>query len=57
MSLISGFIANRLLAALEAELVNHEQDIQEAVIKEVEALVALVGDWVQKKLAGAQPKQ
>ncbi len=50
MSLLSSFIQNQLIAALEAEFVAHSADLQAAFIKEVAALAKTVGVWVEGKI-------
>ena len=52
MSLISSFISNQLIKALENEFLNHAPDMQDFFIKEVEALGASVMGWVQEKVEG-----
>lgn len=62
MSLISSFVTNQLLKALENEFVNHEQEIQDAIIAELALVADNVKNWVEQKLQhkaaqAAQPEQ
>lgn len=51
MSLISGFIQNQLIKALEAEFVAHSDDLQAAFVGEIKNLVSLIGSWAESKIA------
>lgn len=51
MSLISSFIQNQLLKALEAEFAAHSGDIQTAFVAEIEAFANDIMDWVKSKAA------
>lgn len=55
MSLLSSFLASHLIPALESALVAHEPDVQVAVLGEIEALSAQVGEWITTKLASHAP--
>lgn len=55
MSLLSSFIQNQLLKAIEAELVNHAPDIQQAIVGEVEAFAKEALQWVQSKVSQQPP--
>jgi len=55
MSLLSSFIANHLVATLEAEFLKHEPDMQAAFVNEVQAFAVQVGEWLNSKL-NAAPK-
>lgn len=50
MSVLTSFLAHKLLAALEAELVNHAPEIQEEFINEIQKLSGVVTEWVKRKL-------
>lgn len=54
MSLISDFVANHLLGAVENALLTHEPEMQQVIIDEIENFVAVVGTWVQNKLDTAK---
>lgn len=51
MSLLSSFIANHLVLALEAEFIKHEPELQATFIEEVKAFTEQVGEWLNNKLA------
>lgn len=53
MSLLSAFIANHVVKALETQLVAHEPELQQVFLNEVSAFVGTVANWVNEKL---QPK-
>ena len=50
MSLLSSFIQNQLLKALEAEFVAHAPEMQEVIVSEVESFANQAMDWVKDKL-------
>ena len=52
MSLLSSFIQNQLLKAIEAEFVAHESDMQSVIIGEVEAFAGKAMEWVNDKIQG-----
>lgn len=54
MSLLSSFIQNNLLKALEDEFLSHEPEMQAALVKEVSALANQALAWVESKI---QPKE
>jgi hypothetical protein len=57
MSLLSSFIQNQLLKAIEAEFVAHEADMQDVIVGEVEAFAGKAMEWVNEKIQGKeQPK-
>lgn len=49
MSLLSSFIQNQLLKAIESEFVAHEPDIQSAIVSEVESFANQALQWVKNK--------
>ncbi len=51
MSLLSTFITNQLLAALETEFVKHEAELQDAFVDEVTDAVNSVVSWVNSKIS------
>ena len=51
MSLLSAFLSNHLIPALEQAIVKHEPDAQALIIGEIDALNAKVGEWVKDKLS------
>lgn len=57
MSLISTFITNQLVKALEAEFVAHEADVQSAFVGEVQALASTVMSWANDKITAPKPIQ
>lgn len=59
MSLLSSFIVNHLVKALEAQFLSHIPEMQEAFLKEVSAFVKAVSDWIESKMnpQGEQPNE
>jgi hypothetical protein len=55
MSLLSSFIQNQLIKALESEFVTHSADIQEAFVGEVELFANEVLSWVKNKVEPTPP--
>ncbi len=55
MSLLSSFIQNQLVKALEAEFVAHSADLQTAFVSEVESFATEVLSWVKNKIEPTQP--
>jgi len=55
MSLLSSFIQNQLLKALEAEFAAHSGDLQAAFVAEVEAFTNEVLSWVKDKIEPTPP--
>lgn len=53
MSLLSSFIQNQLLKAIEAEFVNHSADIQNVIVGEVQAFASEAVAWVESKIGAA----
>lgn len=51
MSLLSSFIAEHLLSAIEAEFAAKEPALQDAFLSEVSAFGSQVAAWVEGKLA------
>jgi hypothetical protein len=51
MSLLSSFIVNHLVKALEAQFLSHVPEIQQAFLNEVSVFVKTVSDWVESKLS------
>ena len=51
MSLLSMFISNHLIPALEEAIVKHKPDAQALIINEIDALNAKVGEWIKNKLS------
>ncbi len=50
MSFVSTFVESHLIPIMEEQLVNHEPEIQAELLKELQAMSALISDWVLKKL-------
>jgi hypothetical protein len=50
MSLLSNFISNQLIKAIEHEFINHSADIQDTIIKEMENFLSLGAEWVKNKI-------
>lgn len=50
MSLLSSFIQNQLLKAIEAEFVAHAPDIQQTIVGEVQAFANDALQWVESKI-------
>lgn len=50
MSLLSSFIINHVVKALEAQFVSHVPELQQAFLNEVSSIVKVVSDWVESKL-------
>jgi hypothetical protein len=55
MSLLSSFITNRVLAALEAEFIKHEPQLQAAFLLELSNGIEEVLQWVNEKLTASNP--
>jgi hypothetical protein len=55
MSLLSSFVTNELVKALEAEFIQHEPEMQNAFVDEVTAAVNSVVSWVNSKIAARTP--
>jgi len=51
MSLLSSFVTNQLVKALEAEFIAHEPDLKDAFVNEVNNFLSTVSLWVDSKLA------
>lgn len=51
MSLLSSFIINNIIKALEAEFLSHMPELQQAFLDEVSVLVKEISDWVESKLS------
>jgi hypothetical protein len=50
MSLLSSFIINHVVKALEAQFVSHMPELQQAFLNEVSNLVKVVSEWVESKV-------
>ena len=50
MSLLSSFIQNQLLKAIEAEFRAHETQIQSVIVNEVKAFAGKAMEWVNDKV-------
>lgn len=50
MSVLSSFIQNQLLKALEDQFVAHEGDLKDAFVAEVNAFAQDVLKWVESKV-------
>lgn len=50
MSLLSSFVTNQLLKALESEFISHEPDIQNAFANEVQVFASTIMNWANNKL-------
>lgn len=57
MSLLSSFIRNQLLKAVEEEFHSHAPEMKAKVLDEMQAFAGECNDWVNKKLSGDEPKQ
>jgi len=55
MSLLSSFIQNHLIKAIEAEFVTHAPEIQQAIVGEVQAFANEALQWVESKLSPKPP--
>ena len=55
MSLLSSFIRNQLLKAIEAEFVSHAPEAKDLIVKEVQAFSQECLDWVNQKLGNNKP--
>ena len=51
MSLLSSFIRNQLLKAVEAEFADHLPEVQSLVVKEMQDFAAECTQWVEDKLS------
>lgn len=54
MSLLSSFIQNQLIKAIEDEFINHSADMQSVIINEVKNFVELGAAWVESKIKHQQ---
>ncbi len=52
MSLLSNFIVNHVVKALEHQFLSHVPELQKAFLDEVASLVKVVSDWIESKLSG-----
>ena len=50
MSLLSSFIAGRIVQELEEQFVSHLPELQQAFLNEVSVFVKIVSDWVESKM-------
>lgn len=50
MSLLSSFIVNHVVKALEAQFLSHVPELQQAFLNEVSSLVKVVSDWIESKI-------
>lgn len=50
MNLLSTFLGSYALPSLEKALENHEPQIQEAILKEIEQLAMQFGLWLEGRL-------
>ncbi len=50
MSLLSTFIRNNLIKALEEELLSHSPELKDLALREVRELGQQVVEWAEKKL-------
>ena len=57
MSLLSTFIQNNVLKALEAEFLAHAPEMQAVLVDEVSAFANQVLAWAEGKLSQPQPKE
>lgn len=53
MSLLSSFLSSHLIPALETALIEHEPDVQAAILGEIEAFSSQIGSWLTSKLSHA----
>lgn len=51
MSLLSTFIQNQLLHAIEQQFMEHAPEIQETILAEVGAFAQKAIEWVQSKVS------
>lgn len=50
MSLLSSFIATRIVTELEQQFVSHLPELQEAFLNEISNFVKILSDWVESKI-------
>lgn len=55
MSLLSSFLINHFVPALEAAFINHEPAAQEALLAEVKVFSEQVATWLSTKLTPPTP--
>lgn len=55
MSLLSSFIQNQLIKAIEAEFINHSADMQAIIVNEVKSFIEQGAAWVESKINHQQP--
>lgn len=51
MSLLSKFVLDHLIPALEEAFLEHEPAMQDLLLREVEEFSSRIGEWVREKLA------
>lgn len=56
MSILSSFIQNQLLRALEAEFIMHAPDVQNFIVKELSAFATQLMAWAERKLEKQEPE-
>ncbi len=54
MSLVSGFVANHLISALESEFSSLKLPYQQALLSQVLSFTDQINCWVDKKLEGIE---
>jgi hypothetical protein len=53
MNLLSSFIVNHIIKALEAAFLSHIPELQQQFLNEVAAVVKMITDWIESKLSNA----
>ena len=56
MSLLSSFIQNQLIKALEAEFLSHAPDVQQFLANEASQLANQMLQWAENKLEKLEPQ-
>lgn len=54
MSLLSSFIRDQLLKAVEEEFLKHEPDIQDSIVQQIDAFASECIEWVKSKLGAPE---
>ena len=57
MSLLSSFIKNQLVKALEDEFLSHSAELQQAFVNEVEAFAGEILSWIKEKIESTNPTE
>lgn len=54
MSLLSNFLVSSIIKYLENQFLEHEPDLQQAFLREVDEFVKTVAKWIEEKLTNEE---